>query len=155
MKHLIAAVFVAVTLSGAVSAWEPLYVFIFTAKPAPGGIVPLDFMERSDSVKDLMSNFQPQPVAMRIRVTKKREDADVVIEVLSREREAADAQTFTVHVRVTAGDFSMDVTGRCNRAPGTDTCWSDASDDARNQVVKWINGNEKRLLARRPPKAKK
>src|SRR5450759_1226020 len=113
MKHLITVAAVAFALSVAVSAWEPIYVFIFTATPAPDGMVPLDFMDRSDSARDLAFNFQAQPVNMRIRTTKKREAADVVIEVLSREREAADAQTFTVHARVTAGDFAMDVTGRC------------------------------------------
>ena len=138
----------------ALAGVPPIRVYVFTAKPQPGAFAPADFQDRADSVKDIRRSVPTDfDFFAPATLTDDRDKADVVVEVLGREREA-DARMFTVHILVSAGTFTEKINGR-HASKASDTGWGAAADDATYQLLRWVKQNEKQLLAARPPKTPK
>jgi hypothetical protein len=126
-----------------VAAAERVKVAVVTrTDPDARGFTSPDQRDRLDSVKDLIE-FLREEVRRTIEVVKptERTHADVVIEVLSREDDLAN-DIRTVHLRLTAGDYSFNLDGAEDR-------WKGAAKKAAESVRAWIRDNRARLLATR------
>jgi len=111
---------------------EPVRVYAFTVQADANGLVAPDLKERMDSLVDLKSQLflGRNPV---LRVTPKPEDAQVVVEVLSRTADPKDRDIRTVRVKVSSGPHSQVFEGRDD-----DGSWTRAAGDAAKQIRKWI-----------------
>ena len=116
-------------------------VFVFTAPDGP------DLKNRNESVKEVRSAMGGKYKGLQIVVPAalKREEADVVVEVLSREASATNKSQITVHLLLTAGSLTGGVDGQ-----DTDGDWDDAASDAAEKAQVWIGGNRDRIMERTP-----
>ncbi len=127
---------------------EPIRVFVFTAAVNGAGFVDTDVKQRNDSVKDLKKSLTKNPI---IQVVSERDGADVTLEVLGRDFEAAKYETgpsgVVLRVNLTASTYSTVFEGR------TLYYWREAANDAAKSIEHWIRANHDSLISKRTAKA--
>ena len=144
----------------------PPTVRIFVAPvTAVDGFTAPDHQRRVDSRADLIRNLDDDKTLTFVET---REQADLVLEVLSSQEAAtgarrtqttprligrgADSETKdetapTVIVKLTAGSFEHEIRGR----HPSSILWRDAANNAGSQIKKWIRDNRARLTQRATP----
>ena len=110
---------------------EPLpRVYVFTAIARPGQPAPPDQAGRQQSVEDLRAELRRKPGLLDL--VDARQDADVTIEVLSRETPSPGQ--FRVTVRVKAA-----LHGKGRQFQGEGTSWQDATSLLGDVIRRWVN----------------
>jgi hypothetical protein len=118
---------------------EPINVFVFAATGGGGFKDPL-----TDSARDIERMLYDKN---KIIVVSRPEQADIKIEVLERRGESL--QATLVFVRMTAGTYSLDMSGQDD---GNLPSWGGAAEDVASKIRKWIKRNHDRLIAQRVQK---
>jgi hypothetical protein len=129
-----------------------IWLYIFTAPP-PGQFVDLQTLDREETMAHLRDALEYHSSFFgghTTEVIREREAADVQLEMLRRDRDRRNPEAIAVRVRLTAGDFSVEIVGRDGHED-----WKDAADDAANQVRSWVVMNREKLLAQRHARGQK
>lgn len=149
-------------------AQRPIRIYVVPVV-SPSGFTDPALKRRSDSRGDLLKQLRDR----RIQIVNTVDGADLSLDVLSSADEytgeteatavrrpggttsarAERVTEATVVVKLTSGDYSLDIVGRPVRNPlwgSTDGVWTMAARNAADQIKRWVRDNEKQLLAKSP-----
>jgi hypothetical protein len=135
----------AVTVGVSAAPNREVTFFLFTAEKDAKGFTAPDYQDRQDSIKDMLPGLVKEK-DIQFRRVARAEDADVIIEVLGRERDPKDDDLRTVHVRLTAGTYEQKVEGQ------DDDGWREAAGSATKQIRRWVYANYDQILQQRVKK---
>ena len=116
-------------------------VYVSTAIPSVGRLIPFDQRAREESVEQLrreLKNRLPDKIAV---LATKPADAVVTVDVLKR---TATGNDYVLHLRVSVGEETWSLAGS-----NDDAHWSDTAVDAAEQIAEWVTLNKDLLAARR------
>jgi len=153
-----------VVLAHAVSAAEPIRVFVFTAPPT-AGLIDQDSKRRADSVKDLETALVARK---QLTLAGAETEADVLVEIVSSQVEAtggtsaitshlpgwplmatsttADHRpTVRIRLRVPRLDYSTEMVSAVGALAG----WRVQAEELTRQIAKWAKDNAAQLQALR------
>jgi hypothetical protein len=140
------ACFVATLAAASPSGRPPIRVFVETASPAPGTFAPPDYQERRDAVRDFRRFLPTSRKGVKAIAADTRETADVVLEVVGRERDPDARDVRIVRAIFRCGDYASEVVeGRANTG-----LWTMAADQVFRRFEEWLADNYDLIIAKRP-----
>jgi hypothetical protein len=130
-------------LSASETAQNRIPIFVRSAQNAGGFTDPSK--DREDSVKDLRKKLKDSD---SVRPVESEKEALVMLEVLGREMKSEWGRGTNTYltVRLTAGQYSAEFTGKSGSASGF-TAYGDAAGKVVEQLEAWIKANRDQLLA--------
>lgn len=127
---------------------QTVRLYIFTAgQPTDGSFSPPDLQDREDTVRDMRRRVDFMKAAnLKIKQVQTRDEADVLVEVISRERNVANSEMRFINLRVTSRGTSFTLQGIDD-----DGKWTDAAGDGLKRIAAWIDHNRAVILAAPKP----
>jgi len=126
-------------LTSATAAVSRVPVYVRGAAATAGWTDPSG--ERDDSAKDLIRHLQ-SPDRRYIRHAPSEAEGVIVLEVVARHKEY---RTLVLTVRLTAGDFTTEISGRSDVSTGS---WRNCALTIVKKLDEWAQANRARLAPR-------
>lgn len=114
--------------------------YVFTAAPPTEGLIPADYQDRMDSVKDVTNSL----VRRLCRVVTNRTQGEVLVAISGRTLVSKDDDIYDVRATVTVLGGRVEIIGHVE-----DGNWTDAAGDLVTKLLKLVKVNEQRILATR------